>query len=886
MFSSCKGVGLSKIRGFIFAALIFSFLIWTVDSATSLNPAGSQDFWKHWLQPDPIELKSRLLLVFFISLAGGLGLLSWNRYHFSRSGTFQSKDPFAKLLAIFPDCIVVHRQNRILFANQNALDFFQVSNFQQFQGASIVDFIHPQYLELMAKRQEQILATGQPSELIEIRLVLLDQGVRNVSLSSAMVEYDGQSSILTFFRDMTEAAITRKELVDSRERLALALEAAQDGVWDWDILSGKMIYNKTWAKMLGFELAELKTHESTWLYLIHPEDHTRSNSLLKAHLRGDRPQYEAEVRLRHKNGHYIWVLDRGRVVSRDDQGQPVRMTGTHRNISARKEAELALEIRNRIAEIFLIEEGPGKYQLLLETIIEGAECGSGLFATLDGENGLRVWAVYPTEDTSRAMTTSLHLAAEEIPLFLRPVIDNQQSIILDRPHLIKSHGHEFKAAMAVPITNREKVIGVIMLGDKIQGFYESDRSLVESLAGYMAPILQSHLTSEMRELQLRQAQKMEALGALAGGIAHDFNNILQAIMGFTTLAQDEAPKNGIIAGDLQKVLKASRRGQELVKRILLFSRREEHEYKVVSIYDIATEAVGLIVPSLPSTIEVRTALDKNCGSIWADPSQINQIIMNLATNAFHAMEKNGGVMEIGLRLLPEGELGMDLPETLEDREVVMLWVSDSGCGIEPDEFDRIFNPFYTTKEVGRGTGLGLSVVHGIVTNHGGGIHLESKPNQGTTARIFLPIHRQELPEQEEELPALTLIAENTHILFVDDDVDITAVGQAILEKSGFQVTAMSDGPAALESIQVNPEQYDLVVTDLTMPYLTGLELAEGVSKVRSDLPVILITGLADDQSNKWKHHPNIQGFINKPFDMMTLRRTIHRVLTVPTNEAT
>jgi len=204
---------------------------------------------------------------------------------------------------------------------------------------------------------------------------------------------------------MTEAAITRKELLDSRERLQLALEATQDGVWDWDIPSGQMIYNDTWAKMLGIELADLKTDESTWLSLIHPEDHARSNALFQAHLRGDLPQYESEVRLRHKKGHYIWVLDRGRVVSRDEHGKPVRMTGTHRDITARKEAELALEIRNRITEIFLLEEDQGKYQLLLETIVRGSNCGSGFFATIDQENDLQIWAVYPPKESFRGMTT-------------------------------------------------------------------------------------------------------------------------------------------------------------------------------------------------------------------------------------------------------------------------------------------------------------------------------------------------------------------------------------------------------------------------------------------------------------------------------------------------
>ncbi len=880
-----KEVSLPNIRRILIAVLVFPLLIWTVDSATSIIQYHNQNFLDQWLYPNSEEARARLLLTFFITLIIFIFGFIWNRYYSPFSEPFKSSDPFGNLVSISPDCIIVHRHNKILFANQNTLEFFRVNNFQQFRDASILDFIHPNYIELVAERQQQILTSGMPSELIEVRLLLLDGSVRSVSLYSAIIDYESEPALLTFFRDMTEATITRKELIDSRERLQLALEAAQDGVWDWDIPSGKMVYSNTWAKMLGFELEELKTDESTWLYLIHPQDHARSSTLLKAHLRGDLPQYESEVRLRHKNGHYLWVLDRGRVVSRDDLGKPLRMTGTHRDITARKEAELALEIRNRIAEIFLIEEDLGKYHLLLETIVQGSECGSGLFATLDDNKSLRVWSVYPAQDISTDITTSLRIPAEEVPLFLKPVLENQKSIILEHAQLVGPVDIGFKAALAVPITNREKVIGVIMLGDKFQGFFDSDRSLVESLAGYMAPILQSHLTSEIRELQLRQAQKMEALGALAGGIAHDFNNILQAIMGFTTLARDEAPEESLIAKDLQKVLKASRRGQDLVQRILLFSRREEQEYKTVSIYELAAEAVELIAPSIPSTIEVKSVLDKKCGLIWADPSQINQIIMNLATNAFHAMEKNGGVMEIGLRLLVEGEYGLDLPDFLQNREVIMLWVSDNGCGIKPNELDRVFDPFYTTKEVGRGTGLGLSVVHGIITNHGGSIQLESTPNQGTTARVFLPSRIQEIlpPKTQCDLPFLS--TQDLHILFIDDDEDITAIGQAILQKSGFQVTAMSDSPLALSSIQANPAKYDLVITDLTMPHLTGLELAKAVGLVRPDLPVILITGLGDDKSNRWDQQPNISGLVHKPFDMSTLCNTIITVLSTPPNEA-
>jgi PAS domain S-box-containing protein len=868
-----------KPQGIFFSILTFLLLIWSVDAAIDAVLIGGHGFFNFWLHPTAAEAKSRILVSLILGLGLGAILLSWQKLFRPLSQSGDYSDQYISLMETTPENIVIHRHNRILFANRNTLNFFGVKNLKPFIDSSILDFIHPQFLDLISKRQEQVFLTGTPSESLEVILNMLDGTSRSVSLSSTLVDFQDEPALLTFFRDISDQVAVREELFDSRERLQLALEAAQDGVWDWDISTGKMVYSKIWAGMLGYDLEELQTDNSTWLFLIHPEDHARSNTLLEAHLRGDIPQYETEVRLRHKNGYYIWVLDRGRVVSRDENGHPVRMTGTHRNISARKEAELALEIRNRIAEIFLIGEDPSKYQLLLETVIKGTECSCGFFATLDEDQSLRVWATYRDEGSAPPALTTVRIPKREIPVFLTPVIQEHRSIILDKPQLIPALEMDFQTALLVPITNHENVIGLLMLGNKVHGFFESDRSLVESLAGYMAPILQSHLTSEMRELQLRQAQKMEALGALAGGIAHDFNNILQAIMGFSALAKDDAPVDGTIDHDLQKVLKAARRGQDLVQRILLFSRREEQEQHPVEIFKIASEAVDLISPTIPSTIEVRAQLAEDCGQVMADPSQINQIIMNLATNAFHAMENDGGVMEVGLRLISQDDHEIEMPESMKNRKVVMFWVKDTGCGIEPEELDRVFDPFYTTKEVGRGTGLGLSVVHGIVVNHGGEVKMISALGQGTTVRVFLPSLPAEKPaELDISLPSPS-IAQDAHIMFVDDEEDITAIGKAMLEKQGYKVTALCDSNSALTEFQSNPNDFDLVITDLTMPHLTGLQLAEEVSKVRADLPVVLITGMGDGMKKQLEAHPHIQGIVHKPFSVETLHHTITTVMT-------
>jgi len=869
-----------KIQGIAIGLIVLPLLIWTVDSAIDTLLIGGHGFSEFWLHPSPDEAKSRILISLILAMSWMVFLLGWQKMFQNSPQSPASDDQYVALVETSLDNVVIHRHNRILFANRNTLDFFGVDSLKPFLDSSILDFIPAQFLELIARRQDQILRTGIPSEPLEISLNLLDNSTRNVSISSTAIGFQGEPALLTFFRDISDQVAIREELLASRERLQLALDAAQDGVWDWDIVQGKMIYSQIWASMLGYDLEELQTDKSTWLFLIHPEDHSRTNTLLEAHLRGDIPQYETEVRLRHKNGYYIWVLDRGRVVSQDKAGSPLRMTGTHRNITARKEAELALEIRNRIAEIFLIGQDPSKYQLLLETVIKGTEGSCGFFSTIDEDQSLRIWSVFPQDDSSVSGFQSIRILKKEIPEFLHPATHEHQSVILDEPHMVSPLDIEFHTSLIVPITNHEKIIGMFMLGNKAHGFFESDRSLVESLAAYMAPILQSHLTSEMREIQLRQAQKMEALGALAGGIAHDFNNILQAIMGFSTLAKDDAPKDGTIVHDLQKVLKAARRGQELVQRILLFSRREEQEQHSVEINTIAQEAVELISPTIPATIEVRSVLSENCGRVMADPSQINQIIMNLATNAFHSMENDGGMMEIGLRLIKQGDHTVEVPEFLKNRDVVMLWVKDTGCGIDREELDRVFDPFYTTKEVGRGTGLGLSVVHGIVVNHGGDVQMVSSLSKGTTVRIFLPSLSSGAKEASVHIhPAAAAAAPGTHIMFVDDEEDITTIGRAMLEKQGYQVTAMSDSTKALIEVQQRPDDFDLIITDLTMPHMTGLQLAAGIAKVRANLPVVLITGMGDQIMKKAESFPHIQGVVHKPFGLEALQQTIAEVMT-------
>jgi len=866
------------IRRIISVMVLLVICFWIADASLDAYFANSRTFLEECFQPTLREVAFRSLISMAVLAVGYLWYFSLNYNDNIREALARSELRYRMLVEAAPDCILVHLNNKIIFANQQTLDFFKVPDVEPFLETPITNFIHPDFLETIAEIQKQVLSSGKTALPIEVKLLHLNGDEVFVLVSTASIQYDGQQALLTFFRDISEEMANRQQLNESQERLLLAMGAARDGIWDWNIETGAMVYSQSWATMLGYELNSLEVDQSTWQTLVHPDDYKLSQTLVQAHLRGEIPNYETEVRLRHLNGRYIWVLDRGKVVERDSDGKPMRMAGTHRDITARKEAELALEIRNRLAEIFLTREESQIFSGVLEQVCSSIECPAGLFGTIAQDGSIIVNATLPAFSPGEPRSKlDIAFSKKNIPDFLQKSIVRKTAVITNKSLDIPGHFIPISRAMAVPITNGDIVLGIIVLVNKSFEFTKFDQSFMESIAGYLAPILQSYLNSEKKETQLRQAQKMEALGALAGGIAHDFNNILQAILGFSTLAQSSVAPGSIIANDLQRVMKATQRGSDLVNRILLFSRREEHIRQPISFKNIINEALDLLRPSIPATIEIKSQLPEEDYLILADPSQINQVILNLATNSFHAMENIGGELEINLDFIPGDSCEIFVPEELQGIDSLLLSVKDTGLGIDQDAIERLFDPFFTTKEVGKGTGLGLSVVHGIVTSHGGDVVITSEKGIGTVVKVFLPHYKiVKKMASEKDLPA-DAIQTSGRILFVDDEEDIVLIGQALLEKHGYAVKTQIDGPSALETIKNNPNDFDLVVTDLIMPHMSGLQLAQKAATIRNDLPFVLITGLSEQADSLWDDETSIKGVVFKPFGEEALCQTINQV---------
>ena len=386
---------------------------------------------------------------------------------------------------------------------------------------------------------------------------------------------------------------------------------------------------------------------------------------------------------------------------------------------------------------------------------------------------------------------------------------------------------------------------------------------------------QAEKTTKILEKQIQQAQKLEALSTLAGGVAHDLNNILGILLGSTELVMDEVPEWSPARPNLEEIRTGCLRAKDVVRQLLNFSRKTDQEQKPVEINSIVRGVMKLIRSSIPASIEIRSNIPKESLIIFADPTQINQVMINLCTNAEHAMEKDGGILEISLESLTLKD-SIAQSYQLAPGRYVKLNVIDTGHGIEPEIVDRIFDPYFTTKGVGKGSGMGLSVVHGIVTNHDGAISVNSDVGEGATFSIFLPIAEKEPaaePTIDEDLQTGT-----GKILFIDDEEALVKIGIQRLEQLGYMVKATTSPLEALDAFRSKPDQFDLVVTDLTMPEMRGEELVKEVLKVRPDVPIIICTGFSEKIDREKSIDLGAAEYLEKPYGMSEFASKIRETL--------
>ncbi len=628
---------------------------------------------------------------------------------------------------------------------------------------------------------------------------------------------------------------TRKQL---ESQLTQSAKIASLGSWDCDLLTNKEIWSEEFYHILGFDPEETNPTHETFLTSIFPEDLEFVKNEIKKSL--DIPQYsrEMEFRIVRKTDEIRFVRSQVEI-QRDQQNQPIRMIGIIQDITDRK----------------LVEEEVIQYEHIVSS-------STDMIALLDKQ--------------------FVYLAANEA--YRNAVQLSSQELIGKTPADI--FGEEFFEAVIKPNVLRcltgEKVsyhAWIIFPADEkkyVEISYYPYLGLKKEIKGFVVN-LRDITEQNQLETQLRHSQKMDAIGTLAGGIAHEFNNILSIILGYSSLLLRKLPENHAEKHYINNIHEAGKRGAGLTKQILTFSRMDDQILSLQHIAPLLKETIKMMRATIPVNIDIQQEIDINCSPILADSSQLHQVLVNLCTNAFHAMEKHGGVLKICLQ---EGN-DPKFVSVLKAESYLKLTVSDTGCGIPVDAQEKIFDPFFTTKAVGEGTGLGLSVVHSIVEKHHGIITVESAVRNlqqpgGTIFYIYFPVARGDV--KEEHVNEIVLPRGKGSILVVDDEEILANLHKEVLQDQGYTVTACNHELEALKLFQQNPDQFDLVFTDYTMPYLTGDLFSLQLLELRPDIPIILATGYSSKISEERAKSLGIQAFLMKPVEAETLVQTVQRLL--------
>ena len=625
------------------------------------------------------------------------------------------------------------------------------------------------------------------------------------------------------YKDITE----RKQAEEELQKLASVVKYSSELI-NLATLEGKMIFlNKAGREMLGIGPEEV---ERVHIMEVIP-DHLRElvqSELLPALMQGNTWQGELQYR-NIKTGDLTDVHAMTFTVQKPNTRKPLFLANVSLDITDRKRTEAALQ-ESEQKYLSLLEANPDPvvvYDMEGKVIYFNPAFTRVFGWSLKERIGKKMDNFVPEENwpETRAM--------------IKKVTESEQ---------------RFSDLETCRYTKEGNIIPVSISGS----FYEDQEG---NMAGSVVNLRDISERKKL-EAQFQQTQKMEAIGTLAGGIAHDFNNILSAIMGFTEISLEQVENDTDLYSNLQEVFRAGNRAKGLVKHILTFSRQTEKERKPVQVKLIAKEAIKFFRSSLPTTIDIRADIQSN-SLVLGDPTQVHQILMNLCTNAGHAMQKNGGVLDVKLE---DVELDVDFTIAHPDMKpgaYINLVVRDTGCGIPSHVLDQIFDPFFTTKKTGEGTGMGLSVVHGIVGSYGGTITVKSEPGQGSTFNVYLPI--LEMHKEKEIITEEPIATGSECILFIDDEPVLANLGKQILESLGYDVVIRNSSIEALELFKAQPDRFDLVITDMTMPHMTGDDLAGKLIQIKPEIPVILCTGYSAKINEQLAMAMGIRAFVLKPF---------------------
>lgn len=779
------------------------------------------------------------------------------------------------------------QKNSLIWTEENykifGVPFGSKLNYEKFLSC-----IHPEDREYVNKKWNEALK----NESYDImHRVVADDKVKWVR-EKADIEYNSEGNptiAVGFTQDLTGLKEIETALQESEKKFKTMFEKAPLSYQSLDENGCFNEVNQTWLKTMGYTREEVLGKNFSEFLVPEWRDHFKENF----------PRFKAlgeilgvEFEMVKKDGGIILVSFHGKI-AKNEMGNFKQTHCIFQDITTTRQAEEStIRLKERLESLWNITKIADSdiktiSDHVLNEVQKMTQSKYAFYGFLDrneSEMILHAWS-HETMDDCKTNKKTLHFPIDKAGIWAVAVKEKKiltiNDFTLDRPGKKGLPGGHVQLTrfMAVPYIKDDKVVSIVAVANKEADYTNEDKDQVEAFMSNVQLLIDRKVAEEQAAklaTQLQQMQKMESIGNLAGGIAHDFNNILFPIVGMSEMLLEDFPPDSSEYESAAEILEAGKRGAELVKQILSFSRQHEHKMIPVRFQKIIKEVLKLSRSTIPSNIEIHENIDQKCSMISADPTQMHQVAMNLITNAYHAVGFENGVIDVVLT-----ETVIDSDDFLEGRltpgEYLQLSVSDNGSGIDKKSMGRIFEPYFTTKEKGKGTGLGLAVVHGIVKEHKGEIAVNSEKDKGSTFSVYLPILKT-TGKDVLKIPIADIQTGSERILLVDDEISVAKLETQQLSRLGYQVVQKTSSMEALELFTSEPYAFDLVITDMTMPGLTGDLLTKEILKIRQDTPIIICTGFSEKIDEEQAERIGIKGYLMKPVVQSDMARMVRKVL--------